>query len=173
MADTARTLAELQALLADNTTEAISPQDLRDFLVSCFGGHGGLYVTATGAITTNIAAAKLAAFAGTFPATGTTPSASDDSITVAVAGRYEVHVNIAFLGTAAETFTFQVYQTAVAVTGMTAVRTQASATDVEDVSIDGIVECVANDVLTVYASSGSNGSTVTLKSGQFTVRRVT
>ena len=32
MADTARTLAELQALLADNSSGAISPQDLRDFL---------------------------------------------------------------------------------------------------------------------------------------------
>jgi hypothetical protein len=33
-ADTQRTLSELQALLADNTTGNISPQDLRDFLVS-------------------------------------------------------------------------------------------------------------------------------------------
>lgn len=32
MADTARTLAELQALFADNSSGAISPQDLRDFL---------------------------------------------------------------------------------------------------------------------------------------------
>ena len=36
MADTARTLAALQALLADNTSAAISPQDIRDFLVSVF-----------------------------------------------------------------------------------------------------------------------------------------
>src|SRR3989304_3791892 len=34
MADTIRQLAALQALLADNTGGAISPQDLRDFLVS-------------------------------------------------------------------------------------------------------------------------------------------
>ena len=32
MADTSRTLAELQTLLADNSSGAISPQDLRDFL---------------------------------------------------------------------------------------------------------------------------------------------
>src|SRR3990167_4158884 len=36
MADTARTLAALQALLADNTTGDISPQDVRDLLVSLF-----------------------------------------------------------------------------------------------------------------------------------------
>jgi hypothetical protein len=34
MADTIRTIAEIQTLLADNTTGAISPQDLRDMLVS-------------------------------------------------------------------------------------------------------------------------------------------
>lgn len=34
MADTRRTLTELQALLADNNTAQISAQDLRDFLVS-------------------------------------------------------------------------------------------------------------------------------------------
>lgn len=34
MADTIRTVAQIQALLADNTTGAISPQDLRDMLVS-------------------------------------------------------------------------------------------------------------------------------------------
>jgi len=36
MPDTQRTLAALQALLADNSTGQISPQDLRDFLLSAF-----------------------------------------------------------------------------------------------------------------------------------------
>jgi hypothetical protein len=36
MVDTARTLAALQALLADNTSGDISPQDVRDFLLSVF-----------------------------------------------------------------------------------------------------------------------------------------
>jgi hypothetical protein len=36
MVDTARTLAALQALLADNVTADISPQDVRDFLASVF-----------------------------------------------------------------------------------------------------------------------------------------
>lgn len=38
MADTLRTLADLQSLLADNTAGDISPQDVRDFLVSVHGG---------------------------------------------------------------------------------------------------------------------------------------
>lgn len=41
MVDAVRTLAALQALLADNTTEDISPQDVRDFLVSVYGSQIG------------------------------------------------------------------------------------------------------------------------------------
>lgn len=44
MADTVRTLSALQALLADTTSGAISPQDLRDAVMS---GLGFLYVTPT------------------------------------------------------------------------------------------------------------------------------
>lgn len=40
MADTVRTLAALQSLLADNGSGLISPQDLRDFLVSVFAARG-------------------------------------------------------------------------------------------------------------------------------------
>ena len=36
MADTKRTLAALQTILADNTDGDISPQDIRDLLVSVF-----------------------------------------------------------------------------------------------------------------------------------------
>ncbi len=40
MVDIARTLTELQALFPDNTAGDISPQDLRDFLVSTAPAHG-------------------------------------------------------------------------------------------------------------------------------------
>lgn len=40
MVDTPRTLSALQALLADNVSNDISPQDVRDFLVSVFGAQG-------------------------------------------------------------------------------------------------------------------------------------
>ena len=40
MADTRRALAALQALFPDNNTKLISPQDLRDFLISVFADMG-------------------------------------------------------------------------------------------------------------------------------------
>ena|SRR3989304_5617685 len=47
MADTVRTLSALQALLPDNTTKAISAQDLRDLLISAVGSLYGRAVSAS------------------------------------------------------------------------------------------------------------------------------
>lgn len=56
MADTRRTLAALQALLADNTSGDISAQDVRDFLVSAIGAN----VLQTGVLASLPAADQLA-----------------------------------------------------------------------------------------------------------------
>ena len=45
MVDTARSLAALLVLLADNVSQDISPQDVRDLLVSLTQAHGGLAIT--------------------------------------------------------------------------------------------------------------------------------
>ena len=45
MVDTARSLAALQVLLADNVSGDISPQDVRDLLVSVVPAQGGLAIT--------------------------------------------------------------------------------------------------------------------------------
>jgi hypothetical protein len=51
MADTARTISALQTLLADNTSRQISPQDLRDFLVSTLNIEETGTQTMAGALT--------------------------------------------------------------------------------------------------------------------------
>lgn len=45
MADTQRSIAQVATLLADNTTQAISPQDIRDFLETFRPGNGEIYVS--------------------------------------------------------------------------------------------------------------------------------
>lgn len=62
MADTVRTLAALQALLADNTIGAVDPQDVRDFLVTTFNLTDALAtrMTAAEAAATTAAAAATA-----------------------------------------------------------------------------------------------------------------
>lgn len=52
MADTMRSLATLETLLADNTTGDISPQDLRDALLATVQpGHGEIYISSSVATT--------------------------------------------------------------------------------------------------------------------------
>ena len=52
MADTMRSLASITTLLADNTTGAISPQDLRDALIATVQpGHGEISITSSAATT--------------------------------------------------------------------------------------------------------------------------
>jgi hypothetical protein len=53
MADTVRALSVLQGLLADNTNRAISPQDLRDAVISGVGFCYGRAVATGGALTTD------------------------------------------------------------------------------------------------------------------------
>jgi hypothetical protein len=47
MVDTARSLTEIQTLLADNTSGAISPQDVRDMLLSVVHARGEIAITSS------------------------------------------------------------------------------------------------------------------------------
>lgn len=49
MADTRRSLSALQTVLADNTVGAISPQDVRDVLVSAAPPYGAMYISSSAA----------------------------------------------------------------------------------------------------------------------------
>lgn len=53
MADTKRTLAQLIAIFADNTTRDISAQDLRDFLLSAYGSREANTIAIDTTITTD------------------------------------------------------------------------------------------------------------------------
>lgn len=54
MADTARTLTQILALLADNSSQDISAQDVRDMVVSLYGNYGGMFVHGNGTPTTGL-----------------------------------------------------------------------------------------------------------------------
>jgi hypothetical protein len=70
MADTQQTITALKTLLADNTTQQISPQDVRDIVETVRAGYAALYVSA--AVESSIGVA------GTFvKAAGTTTLVTD------------------------------------------------------------------------------------------------
>jgi len=93
MADTARTKAALAAILADNTSGAISPQDVRDFLETMHPSFGSLYFSSAAATTITVA--------GTFyKAAGTTTQVSANRFTVGTnrltyTGTPTIHTHIA------------------------------------------------------------------------------
>lgn len=62
MVDTVRTLSALQSILADNVVGDISPQDIRDLLVTCLGGFGAYDDLATKTIRINLTAATRGAY---------------------------------------------------------------------------------------------------------------
>ena len=81
MADTRRTLTAIQALLADNTAGDISPQDLRDAILSGSLEYGELYID-TPSTTTITGAGTPTKAAG-----ATTSVGASDGMTVAATNR--------------------------------------------------------------------------------------
>ena len=95
MPDTLRSESAILALFADNTSGDISPQDLRDFVVSVNPGHGSMYVSGTAATTITIAGTYYKA-AGTTTLSGS-PSNFDMPADnrLRYTGSPDIHVHLA------------------------------------------------------------------------------
>lgn len=70
MVDTVRSIAALLALLANNTTGNISPQDMRDVVVSLEPALGGMYVSSSAATTFSDSVTPVKALGTTLIAAG-------------------------------------------------------------------------------------------------------
>ena len=81
MADTSRSLSDILTLMADNTTGAISAQDLRDLIVSLSPAFGGLYISSSAE--TSIATIDT----WTLAAGTSTETSSSSAFTVSAANR--------------------------------------------------------------------------------------
>jgi hypothetical protein len=173
MSDTQRTLTALQTLLADNTVGAISPQDLRDLLVSALGGYTNISLQ-DGATPQTIGTtpAVLSGFTTDGAASGCTPLHSSNVITVLVAGDYEVRFAASFSGTASRTPQFRLRKGGVEVSGVGGrVKLNASG-DVTSLAFSGQLTCAANDQLTVYAEADVDSTSLTLVDANFSVKRL-
>jgi len=102
MADTIRTRAQILALIADNSTGEISPQDLRDMMVSLMGVYGAILDTANGSAQTVAAAVpeKLTNFTENGLAVGMTPDFANNDLQVDYTGVYQVFGKVALQATA-------------------------------------------------------------------------
>ncbi len=111
MSDTVRTTATLLALLADNVSGDISPQDVRDMLVSIFGVWSAIYVAdgaiaQTGITTTPV---KISGFTTNIAGSGDiTPNHTDDSLEIGTNGDYLCLAHISFSGSNNQAFEIHV-----------------------------------------------------------------
>jgi len=174
MADTPRTLAALQALFPDNSSGDVSPQDLRDFLVSSLGEYGEIYVhdgAAAQSFTTT--PSKMTGFTTDGPAAGVTVAAASDKITLNRAGKYLVTFQISFSGGANETFEFHARLAGAEQVQGACIRKLGAGGDVGSASFSCIVTSTGSQDLEIYGESGNaGGANATPVHAQLTVYRV-
>jgi len=168
-------LSAVIALLPDNTSGEISPQDLRDFLVSIWGVYGALSVYNNGsAQSLNTTPAKITAFSINGGGAGTTASESSDQITIDTDGVFLVHFTATISAMTANTlYSYHIAKNGTRVSGASAAVNVQSTNDVANVAITYVVSCAATDIITILGES-DNGSGVnqTVKHAQLVVHRL-
>lgn len=173
MADTPRSLSALQALLADNTSGDISPQDIRDFLVSSLGVYGSIYcVDAVTQQDNPDTGALLTCFTNNGNANGTTPDHTNDNITIDVAGNYDIYFQASFSGTSGSEFQFKLRKGGVEQNyGCT--RTLGTGGDSGSASfLAPAVSLIVNDIVTIWVEADGATDDLTVKDAQFSVKMV-
>jgi hypothetical protein len=171
MADTRRTKAEILALFADNTSGNISPQDLRDFVVTVMGGYASLKtvdgVTAQTGITST--PVLLTTWDTNGDSNGLTADHTTDSITIDVDGVYDVDCDVSFSGSSNA-----IIQMHLRVNGVEEEegmhRKLSAGGDVGSAGFNGGLTLSAGDVLTVYVESNITAS-ITPVDAQFRVNQ--
>ena len=172
MTDTARSLSALQTLLADNVAEDITPQDLRDMLVSCLGIYGSLscfeyYIQQDNPDTGVI----LTCFDTDGLAEGMTPSNADNNITIEIDGVYDILFQTSFFGDIAE-IAFRLRKNGVE-QPYGCYRNIVSSSDKDSVSfIAPGISLVATDILTIYVEMSVATADFTIVDAQFSARMV-
>ena len=166
MVDTARTLSELQTLLADNTVGGISPQDLRDFLVSMKPPYGSFYRNAASATTVSVA--------GTYyKAAGTTTAGSlylmdmpaDNRLRYTGTPTMHFHVAVSTSFTTAgsnETIGLKVAKNGTVIDSSVCRRRVTSGSDIGSTAVHIDASLATNDYLELFVTNETNTSTVTI-----------
>ena len=170
---TIRTNAALQTLFADNTTGAISPQDLRDFLDSVMGVYGSILLTSgsTGQTVANGVPEKMTEWSSNGVNVGCTPAFGSNQITIDNAGVYEIAFQMSFDGVTGDTFQFTLYNNGSPVSPVLGCRRKTGTADVGSCSFIGQLTLAATDTLSIWVESDANGTPV-WRDAQMTVKRI-
>jgi hypothetical protein len=171
MADTEQTWTALQTILADNTARAISPQDLRDAILSCLGGYASMYVN-SGAVAQSFTAtpALVTCWTGVCSERGATGDPLNDRITIGVGGDYLITVSASMIASVAADVDLYLYKNGVAITGA---KTRSYVRNTERSVSMALAVCdfAAGDLVTLYGTATPD-SDITFYDAHMTIKRV-
>lgn len=171
MAETPKVLSALLAQLPDNTTGLISPEDIRDVVVSLFPSRGQLDLTATAATTfaltdTWYKLAGTTALDATLGQDGFSQVANNElRATKAVNQVLLVTANVELLcGSNNKTFGLTFAKNGTAITGIHVSALLANSNKGYGFSITALLPTAANDTISVYVRNETDTTSVTATS---------
>jgi hypothetical protein len=179
MPDTVRSRADLLTLLADNTTGNISPQRIRDFVVSTLGVYGSIYVHNTGGnpalypsqVVTS-SSAKLTLFDTDGASDGVTPVHASDHLAIVTDGVYELKCLLSIYGDA-RMYTIELRKNGIALTGGIGKCSLKNTGDSIQMRAEAPAHtCAPGDLITVYIASDGPPATMTVYAGTVTAHRI-
>ncbi len=157
MADTIRSRADLAAALADNTIGDITPQDLRDFLISTDAADGSVFLTATAATVLTGAAAAIEVAGTTTLGLNTNMSMPadwrirNDALTTM---RFSVNADLSMTsGTNNVVVTFYIAKNGVIELGSSQQRKIGTGADVGSLGLNWVVDLAATDYISVFVKA--------------------
>lgn len=173
MVDTVRSVDALLTIFADNSTEDITPQDMRDFLVSALGAYGSLSVLDGSTQQDNPdTGAKLTCWDTNGDSAGCTPDHTTDDITIDVDGVWEGRFQVSFSGTASSTVGFRLRKDGVE-TPYGCTRKLGTGGDTGSASFDiPAIALIATNVMSIYVEMDGATDDLTVVDAQFTMKRV-
>ena len=172
MADTPRSLADLLALLPSSGRGEISAADLRDMLVSVMSIGGGMSCFEASTEQENVGetGVKLTCFDTDSNSNGVTPDHTDDSITIDVAGDYDVFFQASFTGTNGGDMEFRLRKNGTELNWGSSRVAGASNGSGSFLAIG--VPLAVDDVITIYVQSDTATDDITVRDAQFSCRMV-
>jgi hypothetical protein len=169
MADTARTKAALAALLADNISADISPQDVRDFLETMNPSFGSLYWSATAATTIAVQSTYYKAL-GTTTAINLNRFTSPASNRLTYTGDPDIHLHIACSMSCTCASNSQILGFSIGINGThipasLIQRKVGTGADVGALALHWDAQLSTNDYIELFVTNDSGTATVTIEQG--------
>ncbi len=174
------TKAEVLALLADNDSGDISPEDVREIVHLSQGIYGGLSNNHSGIIMQqfNDTPTQVRQWNNALPSIGIVPEvsgATSGTLTIQVSGTYELRGMFSFNGNNNITYHLHVFSDGAELDphiGFT--RKVGTNNDVGSAGFCGLVELPSGSVLSVYADAddGANLRDLNIEEGSFVAKKV-